>query len=90
MAPKRDRREYGRTAADRSHEITRKFGDANAARAHSLLACIENPTDQLLGAVIFLARPNHIEDLVDLVASANDHPVRLLSAASAADERRPW
>jgi hypothetical protein len=90
MAPARDKREYGLTAADRSHEIARKFGAANAAKANALLASVQNPTDQLLAAVIFLARPGRVEDLIDLVASANDHPARLLSAAATADERRSW
>jgi len=90
MAPARDNREYGLTAADRAHEIAKKFGEANAARANALLASVQNPTEQLLGAVLFLARPGRIEDLVNLVASANDNPARLLSAATTADERRPW
>ena len=90
MTPARDKREYGLTSADRAHEITRTFGEPNAARANELLASVQNSTDQLLGAVLFLARPGHVEDLVNLVASANDHPVALLSAATTADERRPW
>jgi hypothetical protein len=56
MAPARDKREYGLTPEDRAHEITRKFGAANAARANALLASVQNPTDQLLGAALFLAR----------------------------------
>ena len=90
MAPARNSREYGLTAEDRAHEIARKFGASNAARANELLASVQNPTDQLLGAVLFLARLDRVEDLVDLVASANDNPARLLSAATTAEERRPW
>lgn len=90
MPPARDRREYGLTAADRAHEIVRKFGKANVARANALLSSVQDPTDQLLGAVVFLARPGLIEDLVSLVDLANENPAQLLSAATTADERRPW
>lgn len=90
MPPARDRREYGLTAADRAHEIVRKFGKADVARANALLASVQDPTDQLLGAVLFLARPGLIEDLVSLVDLANENPAQLLIAATTAEERRPW
>jgi hypothetical protein len=90
MAPARDKREYGLTEQDRAYEITRKFGVINADRANALLASVQDPTEELLGAVLFLARPGHVDDLVSLVASANDHPTRLLSAAATAEERRSW
>ena len=90
MAPARDSQEYGLTATDRVHEIAKKFGEVNAERANDLLSSLQNPTDQLLGAVLFLARPGRIEDLIDLIALANDNPTRLLNAATTADERRPW
>lgn len=90
MAPARDKREYGLTAADRAHEIARKFGATNAARVDALLAGLRNPTEPLLGAIVFLPRPGRFDDVASLVAEANEHPARLLSAACTADERRPW
>ncbi len=90
MPPARNRREYGLTAADRAHEIARKFGAANAASVDALLAGVRNPTDPLLGAIVFLARPGHPDDIASLVAAANEDPASVLSAASTAEERRPW
>lgn len=90
MSPARDKREYGLTAPDRAHEIVRKFGAANAANVDALLAGLQNPTDPLLGAIVFLARPGHLDDIPSLVAAANEYPAGVLSAATTAEERRPW
>ena len=82
---KRDVREFGLSHKDRNYEIRRKFGDSNMALAHSILRNVIEPTDQVLGAIIFLA--NNVEQLADLIELANANKVQLLNAATVKDER---
>lgn len=83
--PSRNVREYGLTPSDRNFEIERRFGTGALAQANRLLSDVSAPTDQILGAIIFLAR--NISDLPDLVALANSDPKKLLNAATVKDER---
>jgi hypothetical protein len=83
--PRRRVREYGLTAADRRCEIERRFGVETFARADELLAGVVKPTDQILGAIVFLARS--VDDLPELVDLANTDPQQLLNAATVKDER---
>jgi hypothetical protein len=82
---KRADREYGLTAADRKHEIERRFGVGAYARASEILAGVTKPTEQMLGAIVFLARD--VNDLPDLVELANTDPQKLLNAATVKEER---
>lgn len=82
---KRDRREYALTHDDRDYEIRRKFGESDVTLVHSMLNSVLEPTDQVLGAIIFLA--NNIEHISDLVVLANSDRERLLNAATVKDER---
>ncbi|MGE0497956.1 MAG: hypothetical protein AB7I35_10515 [Ramlibacter sp.] len=82
---KRNAREYGLTAEDRRDEIERRFGAGAFARAGELLAGVVNPTDQILGAIVFLARS--VEDMPGLIDLANTDPRGLLNAATVKDER---
>lgn len=82
---KRDDREYGLTAEDRKHEIERRFGAGEYARAQGILAGVARPTQQILGAIVFLAR--NVDDLPDLVELANKDPQTLLNAATVKEER---
>ena len=82
---KRHRREYGLTAADRSAEIRRKFGAGNLIKVETILDGVRNPTDQVLGAIVFLA--TRLEQLPGLVELANADQEQLLRAAVVKDER---
>ena len=83
----RNPREYGLSHEDRVHEIQRKFGAAALESMLSLLAQVTDKKDQILGAIIFLAREQHPEDIPSLVELANENPAKLLSAATVKDER---
>jgi hypothetical protein len=87
MPPSRKKREYGLTSADRSFEIVRKFGSANELQVKKLLNTVINPTEQVLGAIIFLARPGFIVDIETNVLLANQQRDILLGAATVKDER---
>jgi hypothetical protein len=78
-------REYGLTAEDRKHEIERRFGVGEYARAREMLAKVANPTQQILGAIVFLART--VDELPELVELANTDPQTLLNAATVKEER---
>jgi hypothetical protein len=81
----RNKREYALSHEDRTYEIRRKFGEPNMTFVKSMLSKIVEPTDQVLGAIIFLA--NNVDQLSDLVELANTDKVRLLNAATVKDER---
>jgi hypothetical protein len=83
--PRRKPSEYGLTAADRRHEVERRFGAHAWPRAQEVLARVVAPTEQVLGAIVFLAR--HVDDLPDLVDLANSDAQKLLNAATVKDER---
>ncbi len=87
MPAHRDRREYGLTPEDRAFLIARKFDAADAAVVAALLAAVDDPTDQVLGAILFLARAGRIDDLAELVRLASEDRATLLNAATVKDER---
>jgi len=87
MCPTRDPREYGLTAADRAEIAARKFPGEDAARAIGMLDAVRAPTPQVLGAILFLARPGHLADVAEYVRLANEARQRLLDAATVKDER---
>lgn len=82
---KRPRREYGLTAADRQYEVERRFGPNAWPRAQQLLAGVAQPTEQILGAIVFLAQG--LDDLPSVVELANSDVQTLLNAATVKDER---
>lgn len=83
----RDKREYGLTEADRKWVIRNKFGLFSSNKIYKILNDVENPSDKVLGAILFLARPGKLEDIVSSVKLANDNEKRLLNAAQVKDER---
>jgi hypothetical protein len=78
-------RKYGVTPADREYEIRRRFGAQALTRVSELLAGVTAPTEQLLGAILFLARD--VDELPELVAQANSDPQGVLNAAVVKEER---
>lgn len=82
---KRDPREYGLTPQDRDFEIDRKFGSASAQAVDAMLRAVDDPTDPVLGAIVFLA--NRPDEVAELVALANTDRPRLLNAAVVKEER---
>lgn len=87
MPPVSDPREYGLTPEDRAVAIARKFCPRDAARVHALLGTVELPSEKLLGAIVFLARPDRLDDIECLVDSARVDRTRILDAATVKDER---
>jgi hypothetical protein len=82
---KRNAREYGLTSADRKHEVERRFGVGQYTRVREILAGVAKPTEQILGAIVFLARS--VDELPELVDLANEDPQGLLNAATVKEER---
>lgn len=80
-------REYGLTPEDREFEIQRKFGACNFEKIREQLNQVTRQTEQILGAIVFLARKNHPEDFGSLVLLANSNPAALLNAATVKEER---
>ncbi|CAM3441482.1 SpoVR family protein [Corallococcus sp. ZKHCc1 1396] len=83
----RDAREYGRNHADRIAEIERKFGPDKVEQVLAQLSRISHPTEQLLGAIVVLARPGHVGDIASSVSLANRDASAVLNAATVKDER---
>ncbi|WKB56183.1 hypothetical protein [Eleftheria terrae] len=84
----RDRREYGLNEADRAFLIRRKFAQDEAQRVADALRRVISPSDQVLGAIVFLARDRRPDDIDQLVDLANRDTAALLNAATVAEERR--
>lgn len=82
-----DKREFGLTANDRAYVLSHKFGLLQRSRARRCLSEIAEPTDQVLGAVLFLSRPRDLEDLARCVNLANHDREALLHAATVKEER---
>lgn len=74
----RDNREYGLIDADRKWVIRKKFGLFSSKKVLKLLDSVDNPSDKVLGAILFLARPDKLEDIVSLVELANENERSLL------------
>ncbi|MBN8471506.1 hypothetical protein JYJ95_33790 [Corallococcus exiguus] len=83
----RKKQEYGLNHADRVAEIERKFGRDQVEPVLAQLRRVSNPTERLLGAIVFLAREGHVTDVALSVAAANKNPSELLNAATVKDER---
>jgi hypothetical protein len=82
---KRKARKSASTAPDHKQEIERRFGVGAYARAREILAGVAKPTEQILGAIVFLARD--VDELPELVELANTDPQTLLNAAVVKEER---
>lgn len=83
----RNTQEYGLNHADRIAEIQRKFGPDSLEQVLARLEQVAKPGERLLGAIVFLARPGHVEDIAQLVSLANQDPSQVLNAATVKDER---
>ncbi|NPC73547.1 hypothetical protein HPP05_27720 [Corallococcus exiguus] len=83
----RNKQEYGLSHADRVAEIERKFGRDQVEPVLEQLSRVSQPTEKLLGAIVFLARVGHVQDIALTVAAANKNPSEVLNAATVKDER---
>ncbi|RYZ39617.1 MAG: hypothetical protein EOO71_19420 [Myxococcaceae bacterium] len=84
---KRNAREHGLTHADRIAEIERKFGSDQLDAVLACLSRVSHPTEPLLGAIVFVARQGHVDDVALMVALANEDASKVLNAATVKDER---
>lgn len=75
---------FALTRPRRAAELRRKFGMA-AQKLAQALGEVLAPSEQILGAVVFLAR--HQGDIPALVALANADRAALLDAATMKEER---
>jgi hypothetical protein len=83
----RKKQEYGLNHEDRVAEIERKFGRDQVEPVLARLGQVSNPTEKLLGAIVFLAREGHVDDIALTVTAANKNPSEILNAATVKDER---
>ena len=83
----RDKREYGLSESDRKYAIRKKFGFFSRRKVNAILSDLENPSDKVLGAIVFLARRGELGDLVSLVKLANENEEGLLNSAQVKDDR---
>ncbi|RDH45846.1 hypothetical protein [Zooshikella ganghwensis] len=83
----RDQRDLGLSESDRNYVIRKKFGLFSARKVKKILLGIENPSDKVLGAVLFLARPKQINDVISSVNLANESEKKLLEAAQVKMDR---
>ena len=83
----RDKREYGLTVSDRKYIIQVKFGLSNISAIEALLSNVVEPSEKVLGAILFLARPGNFEDIEKFIDLANKNVSSLLNSAQVKDER---
>ncbi|QLO40562.1 hypothetical protein HV213_32800 (plasmid) [Klebsiella sp. RHBSTW-00484] len=83
----RDKREYGLTGSDRKYIIQVKFGSNHIPAIEALLSNVVEPRENVLGAILFLARPGNFEDIENFIELANNNVSTLLNAAQVKDER---
>ncbi len=83
----RPAQEYALTPDDRAAEVLRKFGADLEPDVTALLSSVAEPSEPILGAIVFLARPGRVRDVREYVALADVSPGQLLAAATVKDER---
>lgn len=83
----KDKREYGLTAKDREWVIAHKFPSFSVDKINLALSKVEEPSDKILGAVLFLSHMDCLESLKQCVQLANSNTLSLLRAATVKDER---
>lgn len=72
---------------DRLYEITRKFGTENIEVVQQLLSQVKDPKENVLGAIIYLAKDGRINDIKNYVDMANNQVDLLFRIATVKDER---
>jgi len=77
--------EHGLTHSDRVAEIIRKFGADRVPEVLDSLEAVETPSENVLGAIVFLA--NRAHEIPGLVELANSDRNALLVAATVKEER---
>lgn len=83
----KSKREHALNPEDRRSEITRKFGRENIKFVEQLLSQVKDPKENILGAIIFLARDGKIDDVKNYVEMANAQVEVLLRCATVKEER---
>lgn len=83
----KDKRKYGLTPKDREWVIAHKFPSFSDDEINLALSKIEEQSDKILGAVLFLSHADCLESLKKCVDLANSNIVSLLSSATVKDER---
>ncbi|GAA0188934.1 hypothetical protein GCM10009122_48300 [Fulvivirga kasyanovii] len=83
----KSKREHALNPEDRRYEITRKFGRENTELVEQLLSQVKDPKENILGAIIYLARDGKIDDVKNYVQMANEQVEVLLRCATVKEER---
>ncbi len=83
----RDKKDYGLNEEDRNWVIRKKFGLLKKRRILEILEDVTDPSEKVLGAILFLARPNNLDDVISFVNLANEDEQQLLQSAQVKDER---
>lgn len=81
------KREHALNPEDRLYEMTRKFGTENISAVEQLLSRVKDPKQNVLGAIIYLARDGKIDDVKNYVDMANEQVDVLLRSATVKEER---
>lgn len=77
-----DKRDFAIGIENRLFTIEKKFGSDGLAQVESILEKVENPTDRVLGAILFSVRDGDFEQLEEYVALANEDEMQLRTIAS--------
>jgi len=82
-----DKREFAIGPENRRFTIEKKFGSDKFTQVESILEKVVNPTDRVLGAILFIVRDGDFEQLEEYVALANEDEMQLRTIASVKFER---
>ncbi len=82
-----DKRDYGLNPEDRRYVIERKFGSGKIDEIALMLNAVKNQSEKVLGAILFLACEQSVEDIESFVKLANENEMGLLTAATVKHER---
>ena len=76
-----DKRQFAFNEEDREYVLRLKFGDVNYTEVQEKLMSVQKPSNQILGAIAFLAKPGDMGSLARFVTMANDEEMVLRTAA---------
>lgn len=82
-----DKRQFALNPRDRRYVIKEKFGEEQVFTIESMLKDVENSSDQVLGAIVFLCREGDLKSVDRYIDMANSDEITLRTAANVKLER---
>jgi len=82
-----DKRQFAFNASDRNYVIKEKFGQDEVSAIETILNTVENQSNQVLGAIMFLCKEGDLNSLNHYIHLANTEEMVLRTSAEVKFER---